>query len=240
MDITSTKGYGTGTTTGLVSGPTGAGKTYLARTCPGRTLIISAEAGLLSLRDVAIDVKEIGSIADLKEAWAYLHKGGHGYEWVYIDSLSEIAERSLFEWSEYEERQDKPNGMRAYGNMAKQMIGLTKAFRDLPYNVWFSAQQSREDCDDGIPRMAATVPGKMFQQKLPYLFDEVLVMHVGRDDNGKPVRWLQTDRDQNYDAKDRSGALNLQEPADLGIIHRKIMGKPAAPSADNTTNDEEQ
>ena len=61
--------------------------------------------------------------------------------------------------------------------------------------------------------------------KVAYLFDEVFALRVEKDAEGNPSRWLQTGADLQYSAKDRSGALNLFEPADLGAIAMKIMNE---------------
>ena len=53
----------------LVYGMAGAGKTFLARTAPGKVLVISAEAGLLSIRDAqnveAIEVKSAAEVVEV-------------------------------------------------------------------------------------------------------------------------------------------------------------------------------
>ena len=53
----------------LVYGMAGAGKTSLAKTAPGKVLVISAEAGLLSIKDApdldAIEVKEASEIEEI-------------------------------------------------------------------------------------------------------------------------------------------------------------------------------
>ena len=48
-----------------VYGAAGAGKTSLIRTIPGKTLILSAESGLLSIADVDADVAETVSYTHL-------------------------------------------------------------------------------------------------------------------------------------------------------------------------------
>jgi GTPase SAR1 family protein len=53
----------------LVYGASGSGKTYLCSTAPGKKLVISAEAGLLSIKDKpnidAIEVKEAAEVMEL-------------------------------------------------------------------------------------------------------------------------------------------------------------------------------
>lgn len=77
----------------LVYGQAGSGKTSLCATTGGTPIIISAEGGLLSLRASDIPVIEVSRIADVHEAYAFLmsQEGAH-FDWVCLDSISEIAE----------------------------------------------------------------------------------------------------------------------------------------------------
>jgi len=59
-------------------------------------------------------------------------------------------------------------------------------------------------------------------QEISYLFDEVFALRVETDENGNLYRVLQTGRDRNYDAKDRSDALDLFEEPNLKKIKNKI------------------
>ena len=78
----------------LVHGPAGSGKTVLCSTTGAldKTLIISAEAGLLSLRDFDIQVAEVSTLEDLREVYKTLKNDDHPFEWICLDSISEIAE----------------------------------------------------------------------------------------------------------------------------------------------------
>jgi hypothetical protein len=67
-----------------------------------------------------------------------------------------------------------------------------------------------------------SMPGNMLKQGVGYFFDEVFALRVEKDADGNPTRWLQTNRDYNYEAKDRSGSLDMFEPADLSAIAAKI------------------
>lgn len=203
----------------LCYGGAGAGKTTLCKTVPN-AVIISAESGLLSLRDTEIPVIEIKTLGDLYEAFNIVLAGdGQSFEWVCLDSLSEIAEVILAH-----EKGLSKDPRKAYGELYDQMMPLVKAFRDLPgRNVYMSAKMQRDKDDlTGAMLYAPMMPGQKVGQGLPYLFDEVFALRVERDAEGKLGRWLQTARDLQYEAKDRSGALDLYEPPDLGAIASKI------------------
>lgn len=60
--------------------------------------------------------------------------------------------------------------------------------------------------------------------KLPYFFDEVFRLGVNKDQQGQSYRFIQTQPDFQFEAKDRSGALAPIEAPILSAIFAKIMG----------------
>ncbi|MBL8445649.1 MAG: ATP-binding protein [Zoogloeaceae bacterium] len=205
----------------LVHGPAGAGKTVLCGTTGEPTVIISAEAGLLSLRGKDIPVIEVKNVEDVHEAYKFLTEAVEAaqFRWVCLDSISEIAEVCLAA-----EKKGAKDPRQAYGALAERMGELVRAFRDLPgRNVYFSCKQERtKDEQTGAMLYYPSLPGNTLKQGIGYFFDEVFCLRVERDPDGNPYRTLQTARDFNYEAKDRSGALDMFEPPDLAHIHAKI------------------
>lgn len=209
----------------LVSGGSGAGKTRLCATtgAPEQTVIISAEGGLLSLRDHNITAIEVKTIADVQEAYKWICNSddARDLKWICLDSISEIAEVVLAN-----EKSENKNTMRAYGQMADQMTSLIRAFRDLPgRHVYMTAKEERVQLDDGSMVYGPSMPGKTLTQGIAYFFDEVFALRVHTDEEGNIQRWLQTSANGSYTAKDRSGALELFEPCDLSHIATKILGE---------------
>jgi phage nucleotide-binding protein len=204
----------------LVYGQPGSGKTMLAATTGGRPLIISAEAGLLSLAGRDIDVVEAQNMESLREIYEYLSKNGddNKYDWIVLDSISEVAEVVLAN-----EKTVAKDPRQAYGALADTMAMLLRAFRDLPRNVYMSAKLERtKDDATGAMLFSPTMPGLKLGQLLPYLFDEVFVLRVEKDAEGNPQRWLQTVGDHQYVAKDRSGKLDPFELPNLSDVATKI------------------
>lgn len=205
----------------LVHGPAGAGKTSLCGTTGGSTLIISAESGLLSLRAFDIPVLEVKTLDQLYEAYQFVTDTDEGkaFQWVCLDSISEIAEVVL-----NHEKKTAKDPRQAYGALAEKMTDILRAFRDLPgRNVYFACKQERtKDEQSGAMLYFPSMPGNMLKQGVGYFFDEVFALRVEKDAEGNPTRWLQTNRDYNYEAKDRSGSLEMFEPADLSAIATKI------------------
>ena len=213
----------------LVYGAAGAGKTMLCATTGEPTVIISAEAGLLSLAGHAIPVLEVKTMEDVADAYRYLTQSeeGLGFRWVCLDSISEIAEVVLAR-----EKSTAKDPRQAYGALADEMGRLVRAFRDLPRNVYFSSKMERtKDESTGITLYGPSMPGQKVGQQLPYFFDEVFALRVEPDTTepqhpGEPPRvsrWLQTGRCLQYEAKDRSGRLGMYEPPSLAGIYQKIV-----------------
>ena len=231
----------------VVYGESGMGKTTLIASLPGRVLIVSAEAGLLSLSfaagDPRFDVVEINTVEDLIGVHKHLSSSSHGYDWVAVDSASEIAEVILAA-----EKMKAPDPRQAYGAVIERMTAAFRAFRDLhTVGVYFSAKLAKNK-DDATGRVTygISMPGAKLGDAVPYLFDEVfrLVSVDEVDANGAkmPVRYLQTSGDARSVAKDRSGALDPLEPADLGAILAKMSAHTgaAAPATTTTNNTTEE
>lgn len=204
----------------LVHGQSGAGKTYLASTTTDldETLIISAEQGLLSLHQFDIDAVEVTSIGEFREARNFAQSQNR-YSWIILDSISEIAEVILGE--EKEQRRDP---RQAYGEMADQVTAILRDFRHLPCNVVMAAKQTLEEVN-GAKLKRPLLPGNQLTENVAYMFDEVFALELDRTRDGENRRYLQTQRTRNIIAKDRSGALDPQEPADLSVIYEKITGE---------------
>jgi len=164
-----------------------------------------------------------------RSSWLWLKSGEHGYRWIIVDSISEIAEICLNEEINKPSKGGrKRHGLEAYGEMGQRMDRSIRRLRDLPCNVVMLAKQGLT-ADESGRLYQAMLPGNKLAQTVPYLFDEVLALRLfsGEPDGatGRPTceRWLQTFSDGFYDAKDRSGVLDPFEPPDLGALAAKIL-----------------
>lgn len=208
-----------------VYGQAGAGKTSLIRTLPN-PVVLSAEGGLLSIRDADLPYIEITCMDDLREAYEWLatSQEGMSFDSVALDSISEVAEVVLTA-----EKKANKDGRAAYGEMSSVMQDLIRSFRDLPgKHVLMTAKLEKSQDEMGRMLYNPSMPGKTLTQGLPYFFDEMFALRVERDAEGVAQRALLCQPDGLWYAKDRSGVLDMWEMPDLGAIIRKIGGNNAA------------
>jgi len=207
----------------LVYGKAGMGKTTLCKTAP-KPIIISAESGLLALSDVDIPVIEVNCVDTLSEAyqWATESEEANKFETICLDSLSEIAEVVL---SNSKKLTKDPR--QAYGELIEKMSDLVRAFRDIKgKHVYMSAKQEYIR-DEIVGRLSygPSMPGTKLGQQLPYFFDELFQLDIAKTDDGADYRYLRTQPDIQFDAKDRSGVLDAIEEPDITKIIKKITTK---------------
>lgn len=221
----------------LVYGGSGMGKTVLSATLPAPVLI-SAESGALSLRKENLErlfgvghptitynmpMIVVSSVEDLTDAYNWCRNSAEAkqFQSIGLDSISEIAEVVL----NNAKRQVK-DPRQAYGELIEKMETTIRAFRDLHgKNVYMAAKmEPQKDELTGVIKYLPSMPGSKLGPKLPYFFDEVFRLAVNKDQAGQPYRYLQTQPDLQYEAKDRSGALAAMEYPHLTAIFQKILG----------------
>lgn len=204
----------------LVYGKAGYGKTYLARTAP-KPIILSAESGMLSLRDLDLPVITIKTVEDLEAAYAWAQSTESAdYHTIYIDSISEIGEVVLAN-----AKAQVKDPRQAYGELIEKMMMTLKAFRDLPgkHVVMAAKQSTQTDSVTGAISYGPSMPGSRLGAELPYLFDEVFQIGIGKTPDGVEYRFLRAHPDHQNEAKDRSGSLDALEPPDLTHVFNKIL-----------------
>ena len=220
----------------LTYGEAGVGKTMLLATAPV-PVMISNESGALSLRKANLErlygvgnphitynmpIIEIKTVEDLAEAhrWCSESNEAKGFHTIGMDSASEIAEVIL----NNAKRQVK-DPRQAYGELIEKMETTIRSFRDIPNkHVLITAKmEPLKDEMTGVVKYAPAMPGAKLGNKLPYFFDEVFRLGINKTPQGESYRFLQTQPDLQFVAKDRSGALAPIEPPILSAIFAKIM-----------------
>lgn len=218
IQLTNTKDVHLDGVKAIVYGESGAGKTRLCATAP-TPLIISSEKGLLSIADYDIPVFEVENTKQLMEA--YYAVQDMNIETICLDSFTEIAETVL---AEAKEQVKDPR--KAYGMLLEEITKIARAFRDLKgLNVVMTCKMGRVQDGTGLMLFGPSFPGAKLDQAVPYFFDEVLAVRVGVDDETQePFRYVQTQLDPQYIAKDRSGKLDQYDRPDLTFLFNKITG----------------
>lgn len=234
MKITSTKGSVDHAIKCLIYGESGIGKTFIASTLPGKTLIISAEKGLLSLSNFDIDVVDISvndegkvlnktsRLEEFKKLQVLLHSKEiqDKYDNIFIDSVTEIAQNIVEHLSD--KYKDKSDTMKLWGDYNKEITLIIKLMRDLPkFNVIMTALV-KFDKDDQDQRYAMIDLQGSILNKIPQFFDEVFYYNMAIGEDKKLKRVLQTSKSDRFVAKDRSGKLNAVETPDLTVVFNKI------------------
>lgn len=205
----------------LVYGGSGFGKTRLITTAPA-PFVLSAEAGMLSIRKWNLPAAEIYTIQDFEDVlnWIQTSAEARQFGTFCVDSISEIAEQCL-----NNAKRTVKDPRQAYGELIEKMESLIRRFRDIKGpNVYMAAKmEPMKDEMTGIIKYGPKMPGAKLGPSLPYFFDEVFRLGVNKDPQGVEYRFLQTQPDLQHEAKDRSGSLAAMEPPDLTHIFTKIQ-----------------
>jgi len=206
----------------IIYGASGVGKTMLAATAP-KPIILSAEAGLLSLAKNDIDSIDVKTVDDVMEAYQWLteSKEAEKYETIMLDSISEISEIYL---AALKKVNKDPRA--AYGQLATDVTSMIRAFRDITHkHIVFISKSAKIENDVGISIERPMLPGKNLTNGIMYHFDLVMAMRIGKLEDKTTYRYLQTSSSLEFDCKDRSGLLEEIEKPDLGHIFSTIINK---------------
>jgi hypothetical protein len=198
----------------------GSGKTYSIKDLES-PFIGSLENGLSPLSGQMIPYAEIDSLESMREVYKWLKNSPEAkqYKTFCLDSLTVLAGKVL-----EEELKGTKDGRMAYGNMATTVTGIVNGLCKLPIDLYCIAQLDRTQDELGKLLYSPSMPGKVLGQALPYIFDEVLALHVSKDTDGNITRAWQCQADGIWQAKDRSGKLAQWEKPNLQNIINKTKG----------------
>lgn len=205
----------------LVYGAPKVGKTRLIATAPA-PVILSAEGGLLSLRQYNLPYVEIKTMFDLQEAYRWYtqaHEARQFYT-IGLDSISEIIEVLL----EHEKSRTR-DPRKAYGEIITQGLKIVRDFRDIPgRNVVMTAKMEyAKDETTGMMLFQPSFPGSKLGPAIPYFPDEIFQYCVfNNPQTNQRVEALRCWADAQNIAGDRSGALDNWEQPNLANIFAKI------------------
>lgn len=224
----------------------GKGKTTFAASFPKCLILDIDEEGTRSVKHTKAFVRQLRRWEDIGFAYWYLRGGKHPFETVAIDTVTAMQEVCMaMVMGEAEDRDpNRERGMpdkRTYGRAGKLMGRQMLAFRNLPMNVVFLAQE-RVDKDDETGEPLWHGPD------LPASSRGVLLGCVGVTGRlykaevkmkGKKPKWevrMLVGEHEDYETKDRTTVLPkvLRNPTGGKIIEAWDSSPPA------TDEDEEE
>lgn len=209
----------------FIYGLAGAGKTPLAATLPN-PIIVSSEPGLRSLQDyklpyvIARNKKE----ADDVLKWILGSNETKVYQSVMLDSVSALSEGNLAD----EKR--KSNDPRKFSPATTAItMDTVMAYLEIPitahkhFIMTCKAIANTQIIPGSFSIEPLTVVPKL-GPALPYHFDEVLYLARYRNEQGQQYAALTCQTNDLCLARDRSGKLDLWEPANLSHLIAKMNG----------------
>lgn len=231
-----------------VIGKSGIGKTSLVKTIYGyefdqtkriwnkkesnkeNVCILSAEGGELALDElyddpeIEIEGFKIKSFNDFKETYDFLltsKEAKERYTWIFIDSISEIAEYC----DNVMKEKYAANNYERWDRYYRAMIDVLRNFKDMePYNIVCTFLENAEKDNENKRYIEALVQGNKVAPKIRAMFDEIFYMVTKKIKEGPEITGFITYPYYEYPAKDRSGKLDLWEEPNLLKIRKKIKG----------------
>ena len=183
MKIMSTKDASAKRIHAVIYAPSKYGKTTLAGTLKGKTLIVSAESGLLSLHNKEVDYTEVNSLKDIREVIKEI-ASGTDYENIFFDSLTEIGDYYVDEAKEM--FPDPAKALPMWGHYNKEFKKFIKFTRDMnQYNVFYTCLMKTDKDNIGRTTHLPDIAGSM-ASKLPQFFDEIMsIIMIEKDGEEK-------------------------------------------------------
>lgn len=198
----------------LIFADSGKGKTVLAGTAPRSIFLTVEAAGTESAKAMGSESDEwvIDTKKELDAAYEYFLDGSgcQDYDWVIIDSLSEVEELI---WADLQ-GESSVQKIQDYGTVATKMKRLVDAFNRLPINVLYTAQTMRLEIEDIETEEDQTLLSPLMGTKNGVLSQKIcgkvtLIGYLtvrtrkGEDDKPEEYRRLQLRGNSRVTAKDR-------------------------------------
>lgn len=212
-------------------GRSGVGKTRLATTIGKhfKTFLISSERSnstIVSHPEFAairnnLDIMDIESWDDVKSAFDFIVGNQDRYEWVIVDSLTDINKRVIDDVQT--SSKEETLSMRQWGQVGSRMEKLIRYMRDLRTNVLFVCLSSGEKNElTGEICQYPSLTGRLKEEMPAYLdINGYMYTAESKTEPGKVDRWITFVNTPKAVAKDRFDKLNY-EPSDMSSILKKL------------------
>jgi hypothetical protein len=216
----------------LIYAPSGVGKTVLAGTAPNALILTVEAAGTESAKAMGSEADEwvCDSWDELQKAFVWIRDEGHKlYEWVIVDSLSEMEELC---WKAQLEEAHASNSQRSiyqaaiqdYAIVDNKVKALVDAFNRLPINVLYTAQMADKEAEDSegdditvaIPLLGRAKNGWPLSMKIcgKVTLIGLLTVKQPKEKDEEPFRRLWVQSGDRWIAKDRHDTFGkfIDEP----------------------------
>ena len=164
------------------------------------------------------------------------------FDTVFIDSIT-VASRLCLKWVKQQpeafDKQGNFSNLKAYGMLGQELMSwLIHLQHTKDKNVWFVGILEKDKNDLGETTWALQIEGSKAGKELPGIMDQVITMQEvtvkkGDEETKRRAFICHTMNKWGYPAKDRSGVLNMVEPAHLGNLMEKILTNTRSPLSPN-------
>ena len=160
---------------------------------------------------------------------AFGDPAGHAqYTTLFVDSIT-VASRMSFQSCQlqpeaFSDKTGKPATRGAYGLLGREMIRWVTQLQHTPKNVILVGILEQQEDELKRKHWEPQIEGAKTGRELPGIFDLVMTLQNFEAEDKTQYRAFVTQQQNpwGYPAKDRSGTLELQEPANLGKVLEKI------------------
>lgn len=213
-------------------GKSGTGKTWMMADIAKhfRTLMISSEFSQVTIQkhnnfaliDPNLEIFDVDSWDSMREAFDFLLENQAKYEWVLIDSLTDINKRAIEDIAS--STKDEAMSMRQWGQVSQRIEKLIRYIRDLRINVGFSTLATSEKNDmTGEVCMYPSLTGRLKEEFPAYLdINGYVFTKESQTEPGKVDRMIQFVNSPKAIAKDRHNTFANFEFADMTTLLRKM------------------
>jgi len=184
-------------------------------------VVCDTDGGLASIREFNVPFMSCRTYDEVVNFKAWLGSAeAKQFQTVVFDDFSEICAIYL-----KKALSTAKDGRQAYGNMADEMLAFLRSIRDITtHTVVLICKEERIKNQNLALVYAPMVPGNAVQPFLPYLVGQVYRMETYHDQaSGQTYPAIRCQKNDNCEAKDRSGKLAELEQANLGNIIAKVL-----------------